>query len=465
MSVVVVGAGHNGLIAALRLARAGRKVTVVERSDRVGGLAAHDLLPHTAHVAPEVLADLGVTVPWAPAPKVAGVRADGTRFDRDGDAGWQAWCDWVAGYRAFARDVLLRAAPRLRTDAPIWPIARSGLGLRRLGSDRMNELLRVAPACAEDALTEHVHDPAVRAIAMGTGLLGTWMGPLSPTGAAILLLDRVLSGQQVSGGGPALVAALEGACRAKGVTLRTGATVARIRLTHERAHGVELADGESIDADAVVAACDPRTALLSLVDPQELPVRMGYQAAEHRVRGLVAVVRLELRRPIDVKGGPVELVHTATHPHEVERAFDAGKNRKLPASAPALARSEDGGRRLTVWVSGIAQQLGSAGIHDAVAGLALDALSRLDPGIRDAVGRREVLTPADLERDHGLAGGHLWHGELALDQLWSLRPGLDLSGHRTPIPGLFLASSGTAPAGGLTGIPGWLAAGAVLETR
>ena len=173
------------------------------------------------------------------------------------------------------------------------------------------------------------------------------------------------------------------------------------------------------------------------------------------MRGLVAVVHLDLAASA---ASLPELLHTATHPHDVERAFDEGKNRTLPPRLPVLLRREEG--RATVWLHGIAAGVASTA---QVLELALASLSEVWPTVRDDIIGHDVWTPDRLESELGLAGGHLWHGELALDQLWSLRPGLDLSGHRSPVPGLYLGSGGTHPVGGATGIPGWLAAGAALE--
>ena len=452
MAVVVVGAGHNGLIAALKLAKAGRKVVLCEASEAVGGLARMGLLPTTAHMAPEVLNDLGVSVHWTDRAQPHLVRPDGTVLSVEKDEGTQHWWAFCDRYRAMARQLLLAPAPRLRTDAPLWPMAKAAMGLRRLGKDEMMTVLRVAPSSAEDALAEHIDDPQVRAVLAGTGLLGTWMGPLSPTGATVMLLDAVLAGKEIQGGGPALVEALEHAVRSAGVDVRCSTRVTRIARD-----SVTLANGETLQAEAVVACCDPRTALLDLIDPHDLPVRVEYQAQEHRVRGIVAVLQLEISARPDLP----ELVHTAVHPHDVERAFDGGKNRKLPEAPPVLVRFEE--NRATVWMTGVSQGCRSEGdLDSAILHKALTALERVWPGVRDAVKGHTLWTPDRLESELGLAGGHLWHGELALDQVWSLRPGLDLSAHRTPVPGLFLGSSGAHPTGGLTGIPGWLAAKAVL---
>ncbi len=457
VDIIVIGGGHNGLVAAATLARAGRSVVLLEQRDAVGGVC--DLLFDGATFSATVGKALGVTADPSPAPLA--LASNGRRVDLGGViadpgyAGWRAWLDTVAPALSSQLDA---PAPDIRSTAPVWPLARAGLAVRKLGKKDMMELLRSAPSCVDDWLTEHMSDLLLKAALMAPALHGTWMGPRSPTSSAALVLREAC--RQLDVRPRALAVQLRAACEAAGVKIQTGARVARIRAEDGRVTGVELADGTAIDAPAVLSAVGPKTTLLDLLDPRLVSGKTAHQAEVIRVRGTLAQLRLDVAG-IDWPGERLRVVDDPLH---LERAFDDVKFRRLPTVPPPLEVSVEGSAvRINCWSAPAELDGGwTEAARAALTGAIFDSLERVVPGVRDAATVTGLLTPADLQEQYGLAGGHPMHGELALDQLGPMRPSMQLARYSTPIPGLWLGCSGVHPGGGISGRPGFLAARAII---
>jgi phytoene dehydrogenase-like protein len=293
-----------------------------------------------------------------------------------------------------------------------------------------------------------------------------------------LLLYESVRGAEVKGGPAALTKSLQKAFEAAGGEIVLESGVSRIRIDQAAVSGVETEGGDFIEAPLVVASCDPKRALLDLVEPGTLPLDVEEQVASIRVRGSTAKVNLALDGQIsfrDREGERHARAVVADHLDDIERAFDAAKYRACserphlevsipsvndPSLAPAgkdvvsiLAHAApyhlEGG-----WSGEASERFG-----DAV----VDMLERVAPGTRARIIAREVLSPADLEDRYGLTGGHIHHGEHALDQLLFMRPTPKLARYKTPIEGLYLGGSGSHPSGGVTCQPGALVAEAVLK--
>ena len=455
--VIIVGGGHNGLVAAATLGRAGRRVVVLERRQEVGGVCG--LLMDGSTLSSSVVKELGLGAGEGYA-SVLAVDSAGRSLDLSGpieDPGHAGWRAWVDGVRSVLAAQLDAPAPDIGSAAPILPLAKAGLAVRRMGRQDMMELLRSAPSCVNDWLSEHMADELLKAGLMAPALQGTWMGPRSPTSAASLLLLEAF--RQGVGRSPAtLVKELVTACAAAGVEIQRGADVARIRVEGGAVAGVELADGTAIDAPTVLSAVGPKTTLLKLLDPRVVPGKIAHQADVIRVRGTLAQLKLEG----DV-AWPGSSLRVVDDPRHLERAFDDVKHRRLPTVSPPLEVSVDGTTAtVNVWSAPYELDGGwTDAARDALSAAVLDSLGKAVPGA-EGLTVTEVLTPADLERDFGLWGGHPMHGELALDQLGPMRPSMQLSRYATPIKGLFLGCSGVHPGGGISGRPGWLAAKAIV---
>ena len=499
---IVIGAGHNGLAAAASLARAGRNVIVPERSAVVGGLAASEgfhpgyrscgILHDTATVRTDLIRDLRLDRYGL---KVKQERASVTLFSKTGEtivlsADTDATvrsirevskrdADAYPRYRAFCD----RVAPLLRDlfDTPLPPYVKPTLQpllrlarFRLLGRKMLKELLQVAPMSVADFLGEYFETDFLKAGLALPALQGTFAGPLSSLTAFYLLRYESTARVHVERGPSALTEALEKAALSYGATIHTGAEVERI-TTGENGHvtGVRLATGETLRAPIVMASCAPLEVFSCLVGSQVISPRFEREILRVRSRGTTAYVALALRQKLHWKcDTPVVHARIAHGIMDLERAFDAvkyGHTSQTPmlslcvptAMNPALA--PEGHSVVTLLAQYAPTHEFSLAAKADFADRIVDMLAQHVDGLREALVTVCVLGPADFEKRLRLPGGHLHHGEEALDQLLT-RPTVSCVGHRTPIPGLLLCGSGSAPGGGITCAPGILAARTILRS-
>ncbi|HET7677454.1 MAG TPA: NAD(P)/FAD-dependent oxidoreductase [Candidatus Limnocylindrales bacterium] len=523
---VVVGGGHNGLVCAAYLARSGLRTLVLERREEVGGAAGTtELLPgvrvpalaHTVgRLRPSVVRDLrlaghGLSL-LAPDVRVFAAQPDARGLtlwaDRErsidelrrwSPADAEAYAAFDARLQRFGRFMarLGGATPPDPKDprvADALMAARLGLGFKGLGRREGRELLRVLPMAVADFVAEAFEHDTVRAVLAVRGVRQVAMGPWSAGTTAWLLTDSDAAQAGAAGetvfarGGPgALAQALASAVRAAGGEVRTGAEVAAVTSRADRATGVALADGEEIEARAVVSGLDPKRTLLGLLDPVAIGPTLAWRTSNLRLPGVVAKVNLALAELPDFPGTGAHhaerlggrILVGATGVDDLERAFDAAKYGRLSesplleATIPSLLDDSlvaEGASARHV-MSVIAQWMpyhrrdGSwddPGERDALGERVLRALEAVAPGIGALVVARQVLTPLDLEREYGLTEGHPLHGEPGLDQFFAWRPFLGGARYRLPLDGLSLCSAGAHPGGGITGAPGANAAREVM---
>ncbi|HEY7130612.1 MAG TPA: NAD(P)/FAD-dependent oxidoreductase, partial [Candidatus Limnocylindrales bacterium] len=465
---VVVGGGHNGLVAAAYLAKAGKRALVLERRDRVGGAAETSSLggvrvPRLAdtvgRIRPSVVRDLGlrehglrlvapdvrVFVPqpdgravtlWADQARTV----EGLRPWSAADAeAWPAFDRLVRSLGTFLADLSAETPPDVKSpglgDALMG--LRLGRTFRGLGKDDAHTILRVLPMAAADFVAESLETDAIRAAVAWRGVRYSFLGPWSAGSTAILLGDSAgtdggAAGQTVFAiGGPgALSDALSAAVRAAGGEIRCDADVVSITSRDGRVTGVVLASGEEIAAATIVSGLDPKRTLLTLVDPVTLGPTMRWRAGNYRTPGVVAKVNLvldRLPRFTAAAGDDERLLRgrilAAPGIDAIERAFDAAKYGRtsdtpvLEATIPSLvdpglvADAPAGTHVMSVLAQYAPAKLrvGSwddAGRADGFADRVVGVLDELAPGLTSSVRAREVITPLDLERDYGLTGGH-----------------------------------------------------------
>jgi phytoene dehydrogenase-like protein len=332
-----------------------------------------------------------------------------------------------------------------------------------------------------DLVDEWFDSDALRAVIAARGMLLSGLGPRAPGSAGVLLTDSAgndggLSGQTVfARGGPGAVSeALASAARAFGVDVRTGARVAQVRRNGDRVVGVTLDSGAEIDSGVVVSGLDPRTTLLKLIDPEALGPRLSWRATNIRQRGKTAKMNFALRALPVFPGamddarklrGRIVLAPSMTALDEAARPAKYGELADEPlieATIPTLAdpalldESRAGAVHhvLSAIVEGVPFAADAAALGDTVTKL----IDTYAPGFAELVEQRQVVTPADIERDYGAAGGHAMHSEVSLDQWFEWRPLHGYGRYRMPLHGMYLCGSGAHPGGGITGAPGQLAA-------
>jgi phytoene dehydrogenase-like protein len=514
---IVIGGGHNGLVAAAYVARNRRRVLVVERADEVGGIGrtvelapgfrGPALLHSVGGLRRSVIRDLGLERhglrllrPAVPAfgldPEGGGValhREPGRTADRlraRSPADAEAFPRFDRRVRAVASFLAyVAAATPPDIEHPSLADALSGLRLgrafRRLGRRPAREVLRVLPMPAADLVGDMLTDDVLRAVVAARGSALTGMGPWTPGTAAVLLMRSVAGGgaagqtEYAEGGPGALATALEAAARGFGAEVRTGAEVTAVTSSDRRATGVVLASGEEIEGRAVVSTVDPKRTL-SLVDPMAAGPTLLWRGRNLRAPGAVAKVNLALDElPAFVGVDDLALlsgrVVVAPSVADLERAADDHKYGRvseapfLEVTIPSLTDptlTPERSHVMSVLFHSAPYRLRD-GEWDESAGerigdLALKTLETYAPGLSDRVVARQVLTPRDLEDRFALTEGCVLHAEPGLDQFFAWRPMLGHARYRFGLPGLYLAGSGAHPGGEITGAPGANAAREIL---
>ena len=489
---IVIGAGPNGLAAAHRLAVKGASVLVLEaaatpgggaglshlsynldpRVDKAMNLAAHGLDWLTTNLATTALSPAGNHLRLE---GPVGNRLTGDITDADRKA-WEALRARLLRFAAVLSPLNQMPPPRIAKGVgnPMLKLGLIGLRARMLGARDFRELGRILLTNVHDLLDDEITSPQLKGALAFEATLGGWLGPRSPNSVLPWLVR--LSGQTAGvqgalglpkGGMAALGAAMAAAAAAKGVTLRCNARVVRIIVTGERVRGVILAGGEEIRANRVISAIAPKTTLLSLIGAAHLDTGLVTRARHQKARGGAAKLHLTLRAAPDFRGANLkDRLLIAGSEHDVERSFNPVKYARVP-DRPGLEiliptahePRADGKHRL----SAIAQFAPHAPAdRDAARAEMLAAcMARLEahaPGITALAESTEILMPYDIEDRFGLPGGQ-WHsGELSVEQMLFLRPLPGIAQYQGPIPGLWLASAGCHPGGGVSGTPGWNAA-------
>jgi phytoene dehydrogenase-like protein len=519
---VIIGGGHNGLVTAFYLAKAGLKPLVLERRPIPGGAAITEEFhlgfkcPTLAHssgpIRPEILKDMRLerhgleTIPSDGS--VTALAEDGRALVLSSDVAKSSAAIAALSQKDAVRfgefhRVLKRLAqvlgPVMNTPPPsidepsagdLWNLLKTGRRIRGLGQRDMYRLMRWVPMPVADLTGEWFETEILRATIAARALFGTHLGPASLGSSAVLLL-RATSDPHPSGtasvprgGVGALTRAMAAAATSAGAEIRSAAEVASITVKDGVASGIVLSSGEEISASFVVSNADPKRTFLGLVGPTHLDPSFVVKLQNYRCSGCVAKVNLALAElpsfPAlagsgDGTAAMAGRIHIGPTLEYLERAFDDAKygalSRRpiLEAAVPSLLDSSlapAGKHVMSVYAQFAPFKLKTGDWNsqrEALGDAVVQTLAAHAPELSRLILHRQVITPLDLEQTYGLSGGHIFHGELALDQLFTMRPLLGWARYRTPIEGLYLCGSGTHPGSGLTGASGANAAREILK--
>jgi phytoene dehydrogenase-like protein len=520
--VVIIGAGHNGLVTAAYLAKAGKNVLVVERRDTVGGsVVTEEFAPgFKASIVPDlcglllprVVRDLRLKrhgleiLPLNPALFLP-LGSEGhltiwrerektlREIERHSAADAQAYpkfAELVEHLSSFMRPLLSRPAPRPTGDSAqnLLELLRLGWGLRRLGTKDMHQMLRVLPMPVADFVNEWFESDALKAALAGRAVAGASLGPRAVGSGAVFLYHHLgepdwplLSWGLPRGGIGSVSQAIAQAAKAHGAQIRTGTGVDRILTKNGRAAGVVLAGGEEVVARLVVSSTDARSTFLRLLDPGELGTDFLLRVKAIRYRGAVAKVNLALAELPNFTCQPGTepaahhrgLIQIGPEIDYLDRAFDDAKYGR-PSAEPFLqvvipsltdpSLAPEGQHVMSVMMQSAPYHLREGSWRDqtdALGDTVIKKLGEYAPNLKQAVLHRQVVTPLALEETYGLPEGNPHHGELALDQLFFMRPVPGWARYRTPITNLYLCGASTHPGGGVSGAPGYNASRQILK--
>jgi phytoene dehydrogenase-like protein len=519
--VIIAGGGHNGLVAAFYLAKAGFKPLVLERRAQVGGAAiteefhpgfrcstlAHNAGPLRADIVRDMQLERYGLKLSTPDVNTISLVQDGRALVLYSDAKKAAEeiAQWshkdAASYADFGTalgkigkviaQALALTPPNI--DSPsssdLWGMLKTGRSIRNLGKKDLYRVLRWGPMAAADLVAEFFDTEPLRATVGARGIFGTFLGPWSAGSALVLLLraaaDPTPAGsvQFPAGGAGAITLAMASAAKQAGAEIRTGAEIAEIRVRDGMATGVVLASGEEISARAVVSNADPKHTLMRLVDPEHLSPDFVQKIKNYRSVGTVAKVNLALSAlpefsALKTKGngdllkGRIQITPEIDY---LERAFDESKygnfssNPYIEITFPSLSDpslAPAGQHVMSIYMQYAPYKLRNSDWENqrtALGEAVVKTIALYAPNLPNTILRHQIITPKDLEETYGLTGGHIFHGELALDQFFTMRPLLDWARYRTPIDNLYLCGNGTHPGTGLTGGSGANAAREIVK--
>jgi phytoene dehydrogenase-like protein len=519
--VVIVGGGHNGLVAAFYLAKAGLKPLVLERRAQTGGAAVTEefypgfrcsTLAHSAGpLVPEIAADMelerhGLKL-VTPAISVTALSPDGralslsnttvlaakeiTTFSQHDAANYPAFQESLARIGGVIAETLRMTPPDIDSPsrADLWSMLQTGRSLRKLGKRDMYRLLRWGPMAVADLATEFFDNDLLRATIAARGIFGTAFGPWS-AGSSLVLLLRAAGDSHPAGtasfaigGMGAVTQAMTASAKEAGAEIRSDAEVKEIRVKGGAATSVVVSSGEEIPAKTIVSNADPRRTLLHLVDPTHLTPDFVMKLRNYRMPGTVAKVNLALSAlptftafKHDSDGEALRSrLHIGPEIDYLERAFDESKygnfsqHPYLEVTIPSLtdpSLAPAGKHVMSIYMQYAPFKLKNGdweSQRDALGNTVVQTLSEYAPDLPGLVEDGQIITPKDLEETYSLTGGHIFHGELALDQFFTMRPLLDWARYNTPIRNLYLCGSGTHPGVGLTGASGGNAAREIMR--
>jgi phytoene dehydrogenase-like protein len=517
---IIIGAGHNGLVTAAYLAKAGKKVLVLERRPVIGGSAAsEEIFPGfkyatCAHLigsfAPAIISELDLQKhglemlaldPLLFTPSLEGqalviprdpnkAKTEINRYSSHDAEKFGEFCALTKKLSEYLLTLYSLPLPDRGTAGEFHPmkLLNAAWKFHRLGKKDMHEFLRILPMSMADLLSEWFESEALKAAVAGSAMLASFVGPRQQGTAYNFLHHRVGAGafrgaSFLRGGMNRIPHALSLAAQQRGAEIRTGAEVVTVTTKGGAVTGVVLANGTEFTSGMVISAVDVKKTFLKLVEPTYVDPQFLLQVKNIRARGTVAKVNLALdtlphftssAAPATDICGVIQIGPTLEY---LERAADDAKYGRfseqpfLEITIPSLADptlAPAGKHVMSVWMQSAPYHLRAENWHkqrDALGDTVVNVIENYAPGFKNSILQRQVLTPLELEQTYGLTEGHLYHAELALDQIFFMRPVPGWARYHTPIENLYLCGSGAHPGGGITGLPGYYAAKEILKRR
>jgi phytoene dehydrogenase-like protein len=516
---IIIGGGHNGLVAAAYLARAGRRVLVLERRPMLGGAAVtEEVFPGfkfsvfsyvVSLLRPEVIRDLDL-----PRHGLQILPLESTVTPLDNGDYLASWADPDETRRELCRHSthdadamvlfgrlmqhmamavkpilgMVPPDPASLAPADLKGLLRLGTHFRSLGAERFHALHKLMTMSSADYLDEWFEFDALKATKSASGIIGTFLGPRSPGSAYVLLhhymgeIDGAFRAWGFQKGGTGGISeSIAGAARAHGTEFRTAASVEKVLVRNGRTTGVALSTGEELAAPVVISGLDPRRTLTQLIEPKELPASLVEGVRRYKFRGSSGKVNLALAGLPDFTCMPGLGPHLrgafsiSPSIEYLERAYDDAKYGEFSRQPymdiviPSMidpGMAPPGKHVMSIFVQYAPYHLNGGwddARREAFGDAVVRTLARYAPNIESLILHRQVLTPADIERITGLSEGNIFQGELALQQLFFLRPVPQWARYRTPIHGYWQCGAGTHPGGGIMGGSGRLAALEILK--
>lgn len=500
--IIVIGAGHNGLTAAATMAQAGKKVLVLEKDVKVGGLARArklssgtvipGLYTNTSMVRPEVVKHLNLTqlgLKYKEDSNVSSPSLEGksvtlsSNVSRSKDSiskisekdaqNYLEWRGFIKKVTPLVKAVFSEIAPSMMpsSNAEFIPLINKALKLRKLGEKDMMEFIRVLPMSAKDLMDDYFENDQLKALISAPAFYASFTAPRSAGSAFNLLIHETFNHQEIKGGPQSLIDALVESCKRNEVTIKESSAVSKVLVKNTKIVGVQLENGEEIKCSNVLSTCAPKNFLLNTVGAFNFPLKTQDRIHALRARGTTSIMNFSLNQKMSLKDNSdqsLDIVRIARDMDDIEKSFDAIKYKTFhnfphlelkfwdnndQTSLTALIHYTpyeiDGG-----WTSERKEEL-----KTNVKKLIADYFSDFENSIQD----EELLTPEDIEREYSIDGGNIYHLEHTLDQSLFMRPIPELAHYKCSIKGLYFGGSSSHPGGGLTCAPGFLAAKEVLK--
>lgn len=478
---IIIGAGHNGLVAAAYLAKARKKVLVLERRAIVGGTVVTesfgegftvDSVQTGGTLRPDIIKDLklashGLTVDSVQKPFIS-FQPDGNhltlnaesikRFSEKDAMRWSEFIRFMDKSAKILDKAYATIMPRLPKNFGLsegYGLLELGLNLRLAGRKDMLNFIRALPMTAQELVEEYFESEVVGAAIASVAIHGSTLGPME-AGTGYTLIHNWLNRGGLSyvnvGRAGEITTALANAVKSFGGEIRTEAEVASIKVENQIAKGVVLANGEEISANVILSSADPKHTLLKLVGPRELPPEFVWHTQSIKMRGSVAKIHLQTNGNHGIPEGTIVLAPSIKY---LEKAYDATKYGEI-SEKPYLEVTTSG-NIVSIHFQFAPYNLkhGTWNVErENVEKLAIDKLAEYFPNLKSSIKNTKTITPKDLEETYGLTEGDINHGQLLLDQFLFMRPMPGWSNHKTPIDNLYLCGSGVHGGGGVSGMAG-----------